>query len=388
MSASNATDAPALAKEYRVVRLTREELKEQCKLDDFVMWGAPALELAQYQEEERMQRQTPFSQRGSIFWALVRQSEQHNGDDEGDEGLVPGEDLIFCHCESHRFDCVVRSRNGELTRGFSHHVASVFTLPEFRKQGLATFFLSLVRERLRKLLDALTSVLYSDIGPTYYDKLGWRVYPSTMVTLDVSHPRNGLQSTVAVPAAAGELQRFILDQHLDEFLVADNERLVQHLAGEQYDNQAAFVVLPTRDSIEWQFCVGVHHARVRGYPELPTQCGVRLPGADAFVLWCYNIKESTLYIVRARFSQQSADANVQLLEAALEEARKFQLRKVAIWDPAVELRASELQSRFELAFVERKGSLSSALVFDHSCDNAAAASTLPVWVANEKYAWV
>jgi hypothetical protein len=79
----------------RVVQLTQEALKVQCKVDDFGEWGAPTLDLPQYQRKEELQRATRFSQLGSIFWTLV--------EDDGQE-LQAGRTELLCHC---RFDCVV-----------------------------------------------------------------------------------------------------------------------------------------------------------------------------------------------------------------------------------------------------------------------------------------
>ncbi|KAF4316127.1 hypothetical protein BBO99_00007872 [Phytophthora kernoviae] len=296
---------------FRVVRLTQEALKVQCKNDDFEEWGAPTLNLFQYQ---------------------------------------------------------------------------LFTLPEFRKRGLATFFMKEVAKQLAQLPGALVSVLYSDIGPTYYDKLGWNLHPSQMATLDVMHPRN------AKTDDSTELISLMLDDELDTFLKIDNDRLVQELSSAKFEGRKAFVVLPTCDSLEWQFCIGVHFARVRGLDELPSCCGVKI-NEDTFVVWCHNVKESTLYIVRARFPDVGNDAAVitcALMNAALEEARKFQLKKVAIWNPPPSLLHDDVRRHLEIEFVERGDSLSSAMVFHNGgVDVDGDAKTLlPHWLGNEKYAWV
>ncbi|KAL3672131.1 hypothetical protein V7S43_002793 [Phytophthora oleae] len=360
---------------YRVVRLTAEALKVQCKTDDYEEWGAPTLDLPQYLRKEELQRATPFSQRGSIFWALV--------EDTGNSDLVAGETVLCCHCESHRFDCVVRRSSGEIERGYSHHVGSVFTVPEHRKRGLAKLLLTEVAKQLQELPGALVSALYSDIGPTYYDKLGWKLYPSKMATLDVEHPKN---APVDSENSAGFVS-LALDDKLDEFLQADNARLVEELKSDKFEGQEAFAVLPSRDSIEWQFCIGVHFARVRKYEELPSRCGVKV-SKDAFLIWCHNLKASTLYIVRARLptaSENAAETTRLLLAEALEEARKFKLKKVAIWNPPLALADHAVRDHLEIAFVDREDSLSSAMVF-HS--DSTPSTGLPHWLANEKYAWV
>ncbi|KAG6574341.1 Acyl-CoA N-acyltransferase [Phytophthora cinnamomi] len=362
---------------FRLVQLTQETLKIQCNVDDFEEWGAPTLDLQQYQRKEELQRATAFSQRGSNFWALV----EDNGDSTE---LVPGQTVLYCHCESHRFDCAVRRSSGEIERGYSHHIGSVFTLPEHRKRGLATFFMKEVAKQLGKLPRALVSVLYSDIGPTYYDKLGWRLHPSKMATLDVAHPHNANSNETEV-----EIESLFLDDKLDAFFQADNARLVDELSSERFQGGEAFAVLPTRDSLEWQFCIGVHFARVRGYDELPSRCGVKIH-ENAFVIWCHNLKESTLYVVRARFPEAgdgAAETTRLLLSTALEEARKFKLKKVAIWDPPSGLLHDEVRSHLEIELVERVDSLSSAMVFGHG-NSEASTAPLPHWLGNEKYAWV
>ncbi|CAH0479709.1 unnamed protein product [Peronospora belbahrii] len=366
---------------HRVVQLTQEALKVQCKVDDFEEWGSPALDMEQYQRKEYIQRATSFSQHGSIFWALV----DDNGDTD-DSNLVASQTVLYCHCESHCFDCIVRLRSGKIERGYSHHIGSVFTLPEYRKRGLAQFFLKEVAKQLGKLSRALVSVLYSDIGPTYYDKLGWKVHPSKMATLDVANPRN-----INVESSCGaKLVALSFDEKLDEILQADNARLERELTSEKFQKQEAFVVLPTRDSIEWQFCIGEHFARVRGYEELPSQCGVKIKNEHVFMLWCHNFKESTLYVVRARLPKESVDAaktTRMLLNKALEEARKFRLKRVAIWNPSLSFQHADIRCHFEIEFVDRQDSLSSAMVFHHESDVNSEPS-LPHWHCNEKYAWV
>ncbi|OWZ14759.1 hypothetical protein PHMEG_00011718 [Phytophthora megakarya] len=358
---------------FRVVQLTQESLRVQCKVDDYEEWGKP-LTMTQYQRKEELQRETPFSRRGSIFWALV----EDTGDSTDDAELVAGQSVLYCHCESHRFDCAVRRSSGEIERGYSHHIGSVFTLPEHRGRGLAKVFMAEVAKQLEKLPGALVSVLYSDIGPTYYDKMGWKLHPSKMASLEVAHPKNA-----KVDVGGAELVSLLVDVKLDAFLRTDNERLVEELSSEQLAGREAFVVLPTGDSIEWQFCIGVHFAQVREYEELPSRCGAKVD-KDAFIIWCHNLKASTLYVLRARFPENDAAIAHLLLNEALEEARKFKLEKVAIWDPPASLHRADICSKLDIQFVEREDSLSSAMMLHRGGD----ADSLPYWMANEKFAWV
>ncbi|ETN22345.1 hypothetical protein F442_06214 [Phytophthora nicotianae P10297] len=367
---------------FRLVQLTQEALKVQCKTDDHEHWGAPLLTVEQWQRKDEAQRVSPFSQAGALYWALVDRTEKDSS--TSDAGLVAGRDLLYCHCKTLRFDCVYRKISGEVERGYSYQISSVYTLPDFRKRGLASFFLTEVAKQLEKLPKPLISVLYSDVGPTFYDKLGWKYHPSKAATLEVDHPQN-----VATDDSNVELETMLLDDNLAKFLEADNARLITELSSEKFQERKAFLILPTRDSIEWQFINGMHYARVVGFDELPSCCGVKV-NDNAFVLWWHNLKESTLYVSRARFpdSGDNAAATTRvLLNAALQEARKFKLKKVVVWDPPSGLVRDEIRRLLEIEVAERKLSLSSATVFRRG-DTQEATTALPLWFCNEKYAWV
>ncbi|TMW63190.1 hypothetical protein Poli38472_002131 [Pythium oligandrum] len=378
----------ALEARYRLVELEREELKIQCKVDDFHQWGAPALDAAGYQQKEALQRATPHSKRGSIFWALVERnaasSQGSFGEDSdvNDEGIVPGVDLILCHCESHMFDCVFRKRNGEIVHGYSHHIGSVFTLPSHRGQGLARFFLTSLAKRLAKRPDAVGSVLYSDIGPTFYDTLGWRLHSSDMAELNLASPKN---MKVVQEGHTDSAAPLYLDEALDAFLAVDNKRLETEMRTSAYNGKEVFAPLPTRDSIEWQFCLGQLYAKLRGFPTVPKQCGLKIY-EDAFVIWCHNLKESTLYIVHARFPADDPDATIRLLRAAIVEAAKYNLQSVAIWDPSAALLDNAITTTFDIVKTDREDSLSSLMVFNQHREEATL--DLPIWLNNEKMAWV
>ncbi|KAI9997560.1 hypothetical protein PInf_001480 [Phytophthora infestans] len=368
---------------FRLVQLTQEALKLQCKTDEHEHWGAPLLSVEQWQRKDEAQRVTRFSQAGALYWAPVDRTEEDSS--TSDAGLVAGRDLLYCHCKTLRFDCAYRHSSGEVERGYSYQVSSVFTLPDFRKRGLASFFLTEVANQLEKLPKPLISVLYSDVGPTFYDKLGWKCHPSKAATLEVDHPQNATTAATSI-----KLESMFLDDNLATFLETDNARLVAELSGDKFEKKEAFLILPTRDSIEWQFINGVHYARVAGFEGLPTCCGVKL-NDNAFLLWWHNLKESTLYVSRARFpdsGDNAAAATRVLLDAALQEARKLKLKKVVIWDPSSGLVRDEVRRLLEIEVAERKLSLSSAMVFRHWNAQEGATTTLPHWLCNEKYAWV
>ncbi|ETI50231.1 hypothetical protein F442_06207 [Phytophthora nicotianae P10297] len=126
----------------------------------------------------------------------------------------------------------------------------------------------------------------------------------------------------------------------------------------------------------------VHYARVAGLDAYDVKTN-----DNAFVLWWHDLKESTLYVSRARFpdSGENAAATTRvLLNAALQEARKFKLKKVVVWDPPSGLVRDEIRRLLEIEVAERKLSLSSATVFRRG-DTQEATTALPLWFCNENY---
>jgi GNAT superfamily N-acetyltransferase len=379
-----------LAQRFRLVELQQEALKVQTKIDDFHQWGAPALDQDGYQKKEALQRATPHSQRGSVFWALVARTPAHalgilgSDEDVRDDDVVAGETEIVCHCESHPFDVAFRNARGEIVRGISHNIGSVFTLPAYRGQGLARFFLTALQARMATKPNVIGSALYSDIGPKFYDALGWRLYASTDAKLEVAAPRN---AQVASEEGADPITMLLLDETLDQMLARDNTRLVEEMATlDKYKDKEVFASLLTRESVEWQFCLGVFYAGVRGFSNVPTHTGVYIDD-DAFLVWCHNLKESTLYVQHARIPGDRPSATVRLLRAAIREARDFKLANVKIWDPAAALFNPAVTAALDVVKEERDDSLSSLIVFDQY-RTPTARDTLPLWLNNEKLAWV
>ncbi|CAH0515831.1 unnamed protein product [Peronospora belbahrii] len=285
---------------HRVVQLTQEALKVQCKVDDFEEWGSPALDMEQYQRGEYIQRATSFSQPRSCF------------------------------------DCIVRLRSGKIqTRLFPSHWVSIYSarIPQTRTRSI--FFLKEVAKQLGELLTSTISVLYSGYWTDLLRQTGMEV--------------------------------------------------------KKFHKQEAFVVLPTHDSIEWRFCDGEHFARVRGYEELPSQCGVKIKNGHVFMLWCHNFKESTLYVVRARLPERVRGCCQDHAHAAgikaLEEARKFRLQRVAIWNPSLSFNTPTYVATLRLSLLTVK---TRCQVPWYSITRAYVNSepSLPHWHYNEKYAWV
>jgi GNAT superfamily N-acetyltransferase len=357
--------------------------------------------MAEYQAEEMLQRQTAHSQRGLIVWGLVidrhplaSSSSFGAGIDMSDGTLITEQDAIVCHCESHTFDCLLRKPSGDVVRGSSFHINAVYTLPEYRKQGLASYFLKQVTLQLSRLENAVASVLFSDIGPTFYERLGWQVHRSTEASVDVVASRNCAAAEIdnidLSCSGHNNVSPLFLDQELDALLAHEHSRIESCLQQLDEKQREVFAALPTRECLEWQFCSGVLHAFVRQYAVSPTQCGVTVGGRHrdlGLFLWAHDLRASTLYILYASIPDDAPGVALRLMREALDEAHRFGLRHIKVWDPPAVLAHPYVTRHVSIAFCDRDDALSSLLVFKHARDDPNS-NVRPKWLPNERFAWV
>lgn len=99
-----------------------------------------------------------------------------------DKNLAPDQRPILCSCETFRKRSLVSDTEGNVTEMVIHGVASVFCNPAYRRQGFAARMMKELARELRnwqvKSNECVGSILYSDIGKTYYANLGWRPIPN------------------------------------------------------------------------------------------------------------------------------------------------------------------------------------------------------------------
>ena len=86
-------------------------------------------------------------------------------------GTFDGQVVVSLGCYPLEFDW-----GGQIVPGFS--IGSVYTVTEFRGRGFAPQLLAFVEQRQRTENGAAIGLLYSDINPEYYLKLGYSTAPS------------------------------------------------------------------------------------------------------------------------------------------------------------------------------------------------------------------
>lgn len=143
-------------------------------------WGT-ALGMDSYLEREEYLTTVPVAANGGItHWILV------------DSSARPDDRAIYASSESLRKRAFVCTPNGTLKEVITHGIGSVFCASEYRGKGYAVRMLKELSPALRDWQmdkdipgreECGFSFLYSDIGKSFYSKLGWKPFPSHHISL-------------------------------------------------------------------------------------------------------------------------------------------------------------------------------------------------------------
>ena len=289
-------------------------------------------------------------------------------------------DEFIAGCESTRKTIFIRRPGEEVQEATGYAIASVFTNPAYRKQGMASHLLRCLQAETDKNSEA--SVLYSDIGRIFYSQLGWPAYPSQQGTLQLL-----TEGAFTSPNPARPLK---IDD-LPALCERDVAHLRERLAAAPKSNKTLLAFAPTFPQIAWhlareEYMCGVIHRRsidIRG---------AAVADGSAWIIWDHDWRDQKLKIVRIASPGQISDdkramAVTILLQAALAEASAWGLRKVLVWNPddVVTLGIKGVSNAHEDVV---------KVVFDERLDGSIPSlrwrerkSTTTDWVANEYYAW-
>lgn len=334
---------------------------------------------------------------GMTTWVLV------------DKNLPPDQRTILCSCESFRKRSFTSTSNGKVCEAIVHGIASVFCPPELRARGYAA---RMMRE-LAKVLHGwqaeharcVGSILYSDIGKTYYSKLGW--HPNLTNFHVVFQPsRKSDQSLAEAHAVATD--------SLAELCIRDEAMIRQAMAAPAEGINLRMTIVPDLDHMLW-------HIRKEEFAcdllfgKVPRAIGAIAgpPGSQVWVIWTHRYYEhpdakspdNTLYILRLVIENHSIERNFSsdadekvlsakhdeqtgylkaVIQAAQAEAAEWRLDQVKLWDPIPAVQEMIAESGIDHSVVQREeDSIASGLWYDENGE----ASVAPLWINNEHFAW-
>ena len=254
-------------------------------------WGTP-LTVDQFQAREHALRSHRWSRAVMTTWLWVDAADQ-----------------VLSSCET--FQMPSQCSSG---RGVTFAIASVFTEPSLRGRGAAEAMLSALHARLRGWAGAQAAVLFSEIGPTLYARLGYRGIPSVDVLFEPSaETPTGLEWGLRLP-------------------------------GPDTPAPEALQIAITADQLDW------HHERSRFYARalgrvLPAQWGASC--GDGSIGWTANFRTNELMVLFTRGSP--AELRV-LIRAASWVAGSVGLGRVRVWQ-TTPLEGGERVAREDLPMI-------------------------------------
>jgi hypothetical protein len=224
-------------------------------------------------------------------------------------------------------------------------VASVFTPAQNRGKGYAGLMMRLLADKLREIAgNEGFSVLFSDVGPTFYAKNGGWV-TCDAGTLVIPSDKS-FQSDVSV--------EFLTLESAKRWIGEDQRALREELSGEE--GRMVIQMIPQHSELEWAALRDRHGAEHRKLAT-PEDVGSQvLEDKDwGYILWFHEWKNSSLTVLRLR--EPSSDvALIALIESALSEARQSGMQKLTIWSPS-----DRLVKVAGIPKIERKSSLPALL---------------------------
>jgi GNAT superfamily N-acetyltransferase len=175
-------------------------------------------------------------------------------------------------------------------------VASVWTDPDHRGRGHASAMLDALAERCAGVPGAAALVLFSDVGPALYERVGFVALPAV---------------DVVWPASVGDPD----DGPWERFA------------------ESALHTLDPRDpaQLDWQLDRARTRAELRPVRR-PSRCGARLP-SGAWMVWADDGHDRELQVLEARVA--TVEEWSTLATAAARTASAAGLGAVVAWDPAL-----------------------------------------------------
>ncbi|EGS21745.1 N-acetyltransferase-like protein [Thermochaetoides thermophila DSM 1495] len=340
------------------------------------MWG-PALTEKDYLAREAYLTTVPLARNGGItHWILTVRD------------MPPDARPVLSSCESIRKKAI-SVRDGKVTEGVCHGIASVFTDPVYRGRGYASRMMSELGRVLKGWQageeGALFSVLYSDIGKQFYAKHGWAPFESSHVAIRPRKREEGVKE-VAVPIGYHELAE----------LACVDERLLRKDLASRRDGRTHVALLPELDAFLWHMmredfmtkCIFGRTPTVRG-------AVAGKPGQRVWAIWMRGyygglkkMEGNTLHVLRVvvedenRPNEELVDGLRSIIRIAQHEAAEWFAQEIHVWNPPPKVKFLIEKTGIEFEFVNRdKDSIASLMWYSEGPAEEVN------WVANEKYAW-
>ncbi|KAK3324073.1 hypothetical protein B0T19DRAFT_443511 [Cercophora scortea] len=360
------------------------------------MWG-PALTLDGYLSREAYLTTVPLAKEGGVtHWILT------------DGSQPPDVRPLLSSCETLRkralSACASTSTPTDVTvvDGIAHGLGSVFTDEQYRGRGYASRMMQELGKRLRTWQvstnnnngssppHALFSVLYSDIGKTFYARSGWAPFASSHIEFPPS-PSTPTESPAPVAKPIGY-------HELAELCSVDARLLRSQLTrrAATHPGTACVALLPDLDAMLWHL-MREDFMTTHIFGRTPSIKGAVSgpPGRRVWAVWTRGyyggldkVEGNTLHILRVVVEDEDMDVEElvggfgEIVRLAQAEAAAWRSADVQMWNPTEKVAALVEACGIEHKTVVRDVSSIASLMWYGEGETGGLD-----WVANEKYGW-
>ncbi|KAH8681592.1 hypothetical protein BX600DRAFT_505259 [Xylariales sp. PMI_506] len=351
-------------------------------------WGG-GLDRDEYLGRERYLASLPLCVGGSMrYWILT------------DSSVPTDTRPVLASCETLKKKVLYAEPGStELKEAVTYGIGSVFTAPQFRGKRYASRMLQELGKRLAngfendengKTYKPIASALWSDIGKSFYAKMGWVPHPSAHVSFSVSGSHLG--GSEAPEAAA------VTFENIDSFCKLDEALLRKEITEYPDTGRTRFAFIPNGDQIRWHFYRDNFITKIvrKGQAESHVKGAVAGPeGQRVWAVWSRyysgdgnDTDQNKLYILRLGIENVAASAEelaapfTAVMRKAEAEAREWNLGKMDMWNPSPLVNELIKKSGLEHDIVERELDSIPSIMWHGDGD-----SNKVEWLWNEKYCW-
>ncbi len=348
-------------------------------------WQGP-LSTEQYISRENVLEHQRLTRDGKItYWILTDTSLSLGAD-----GARP----ILATCETLRKEGYL-GRNGNLEKLVTHGIGSVFCREDYRGRGYASRMMT----ELGKILDtwqqerginASFSMLWSDIGQSFYAAHGWKAINSTHISLPVVSRQNSLQPQDQSDCSGVQN---LTAQNLRDGICPKAISILEaklRLHSEHRPDVPHIAIRPDYDHMEWHHAREDFQAKVL-FDKEPRIKGAKDPTTGCALIWCRvwgvtspGSKLQILHTVIPTDAKGDITGSIAaLLLRAQVEAETWDMQGgVELWSPAPDV----IKAAQSLAGIEK---LQITIREKESiCSLRWAGGDEEVeWAANERYCW-
>ncbi|CAG8438311.1 7703_t:CDS:2 [Dentiscutata heterogama] len=334
------------------------------------IWGYPLLTLDEYVEREQILANIDFTLENLIVWILVSKKCNLSNDTEP---------TIYSHCETYKRKALIKLSSGQIQEVIGYCITALFTPSKYRGKGYAAKVMELLNDKLRFEYKAKFAYLYSEIGPNFYSKLGWKIFPHKEIKFKV-------EDKYFAPLNHSKLIVSINQSNLESVVIKDCEFIKNDL---KKLNKKSLVILPTKPAFDWIFQKTKLYSKLHSDINDPRQFGAMILNKnndeneellERFIMWSHDFKENRLLILR--FRSDSPFTSRLLIQQAMQEASKFQFKQIILWNPDLSLFNIENDLNiFDGEVAERTESLPYLSWYADDDDNVD-------WMLIERYSWV